>query len=239
MKRIPFHSLLISMSLSILYSCEKTDDPGLQVDFHLEEFLSNSSGLEATITINGNDLDCKKVGDLYIFQGDIVFTEDKVQKNSRLKGVGTTTAAKYWEFKTVYYTIEAGFPNEERIHSAIEHWEEYTDLSFIERTNEPNYIEFIESTKGTGSLLGMVGGKQNIWVADWASAGNLIHEIGHAIGLYHEHSKPNRDDFILIHPENIVSEFKKNFQVLDRAIFTEGFDFNSIMLYPFMGWIKK
>lgn len=31
----------------------------------------------------------------------------------------------------------------------------------------------------------------------------MIHELGHAIGFNHEHQRPDRDDFILVHLDNI------------------------------------
>ncbi len=239
MTRTPIHSFLICTILSLILSCEKNNDPPLNQKIQNEEFLSSEPGEMATITINGNDLTCKRVGDLYIFQQDMIITANQLNKTGNLKGVGLNTMDNYWEFGAVYYTIEEGFPDADRIYQAIAHWEEYTELGFFERSNEPNYIEFVESSDGTAAQVGMVGGKQYIWLADWATTGSVIHEVGHAIGLFHEHSKPNRDEHILIHPENMEPGMEINFQLLDEAIYTEGFDFSSIMLYTSFGGSKN
>ena len=34
----------------------------------------------------------------------------------------------------------------------------------------------------------------------------LSHQIGHALGLKHEHQRPDRDRFIDVHTENVIPE---------------------------------
>lgn len=225
--KILIRSLLILFAFVLLVNCEKTKNSKPSNEVILEEFYADTPGEIVTITVAGNDLECTKVGDLYIYQGDMVFQESK----SSLKGAGITSKTNYWNCNTVYYVIEDGFPEANRITNAIEHWQKYTYIKFLQRTDEVNYVEFIESQNGCASHVGMIGGRQNLWLADWATTGNVIHEIGHALGLKHEHSKPNRDKYITIHEENIKSNKDHNFSKMQSAVFTEGFDFNSIMLY--------
>ena len=40
----------------------------------------------------------------------------------------------------------------------------------------------------------------------------VTHELLHTLGFVHEHMRPDRDDFITIHKENIVSGMVKNFE---------------------------
>ena len=37
----------------------------------------------------------------------------------------------------------------------------------------------------------------------------VIHEILHGLGLHHEHNRPDRDRFIKIHMDNLLSEYFK------------------------------
>ena len=69
----------------------------------------------------------------------------------------------------------------------------------------------------------------------FSSPGTVVHELGHAIGFLHEHSRPDRDDYIRINYENILpghdhTQFDSyNF----TGISTQGlpYDYNSIMHY--------
>lgn len=107
-------------------------------------------------------------------------------------------------------------------------------MRFVQRTTQPDYIEFVPST-GCGSFLGKIGGRQEIFLAGGCSTGNTMHEIGHAIGFFHEQSRTDRDNSIIINWNNIQPNAVNNFRTyLDEGLpgFQLGtFDFGSIMLY--------
>ena len=86
------------------------------------------------------------------------------------------------------------------------------------------------------SFVGRIGGKQGVslvrsCIEDY---GLVLHEIGHALGLLHEHTRPDRDDYVTILHENINSaslpEFAKELasQVDTLGV---GYDYNSVMHY--------
>ncbi len=193
-----------------------------------EEAFPNTIGEIVNVTINGKELTCELINGKYIFQGDMIV--DPANERSR-KGAGLNDEATRWPFGWVYYTISEDIPDPERITDAIEHWEDRTDIQFKQRSDEENYIHFVKAS-GCWSYVGMRGNRQELGVGDWGKKGNMVHEIGHALGLIHEHSRFNRDDFIIVNWDNIIPGKSHNFEIYNTGIATQGLDLNSIMMYP-------
>lgn len=142
-----------------------------------------------------------------------------------------------WDKKKIPYTFHGDLSTTQRniILQAIAHWNSYsgkTGITIEPRTDQKDYIEFILGN-GNSSPLGKKGNKQNITLyKNGFSAGTVIHEIGHSIGLYHEQCKKNRDNFIVVHGANILGGKEHNFRKQDvNCAQFDAFDFGSIMLY--------
>jgi len=80
--------------------------------------------------------------------------------------------------------------------------------------NAENYLMF-EASNSCASYVGMRGGEQQLWISESCGVGSIIHEIGHAVGLFHEHTRNDRDNYIRVQLENIVSGKEFNFDVLN------------------------
>ena len=88
------------------------------------------------------------------------------------------------------------------------------------------------------SNVGMSGGKQFLRISK-CSPVQIRHELGHVIGLYHEHTRSDRDDHITIHESNIKLGREINFAKCTRCWhFDLPYGFRSIMHYPKNGMSK-
>ncbi len=178
-----------------------------------------------------------KVDSLYIFEGDIILTEEQVEMldSAPTRSAVLNNFAKYWPEGKVYYSYASGFSNVANVEAAIDEWELKTCIRFYPRTNQSDYILFKDSDDTNSSPIGRSGGQQTILLARTKSdIGSAIHEIGHSIGLFHEQTRADRDDYVTILWNKIKSDKKHNFDkyTVNYAGYDIGpFDFNSVMLY--------
>ena len=116
----------------------------------------------------------------------------------------------------------------------MDHWENHTCIRFVPRTTQRDYVTFFPG-KGCYSYIGRIGGNQGISVGRWCLAVYIVlHEIGHAIGYFHEQSRPDRDEHVKIIKENIGDNRELQFEKLteDKVdSYGVGYDYNSIMHY--------
>ncbi|MCP2080850.1 UNVERIFIED_ORG: astacin [Methylorubrum zatmanii] len=150
--------------------------------------------------------------------------------------------ARRWPGGIVPYEIAGNLPSPERVSAAIEHWQAVTPIRFEQRTaananKYPNYVRFVGENNlidgGCSSHVGMRGGRQDITIDSVCSLGNVIHEIGHAVGLQHEQTRSDRDKYVFVNWSNIHKSLWGNFQINTKENSDiGGYEYASLMHYP-------
>lgn len=154
------------------------------------------------------------------------------------KGVVAASSSRRWNGGQVAYVIESTFPDPQRVYDAIAHIEGQVDgVYFTPRASSGgDYIIFRRTTDPNicgQSAVGRQGGGQVLLVHDYCGVGTVIHELGHALGFWHEQSRCDRDYFVEILWANIKDGYSSNFDSYCGSGTTdmEQYDEGSVMHY--------
>jgi Astacin (Peptidase family M12A)/Bacterial tandem repeat domain 1 len=204
----------------------------------------------ATLVLPGHDKATTVSYDIVdgeaIFEGDIILgkvdAQGKLTSDFAPLGVAIDKQAYRWPGAVVPYVISGSLSStmQTRINAAIAHWESKTIVEFVPKTSShTDYVSFVVGS-GCSSYVGRQTLAQTINLSSGCSTGNVIHEIGHAIGLWHEQSREDRDSHVQILWQNITPGAENNFNKHVVDGFDLGnYDYGSIMHYPANAFSKN
>ncbi|KAG8011505.1 putative tubulin polyglutamylase TTLL2, partial [Nibea albiflora] len=136
-----------------------------------------------------------------------------------------------WADAVVPYTISDELAYQEpNIQAAFRMISDFTCIRFRRHTTEFNYLKFLEGN-GCASFVGCQGGAQVVYYSPSCSVGNLCHELIHALGLHHEHTRKDRDQYITVQWQSIIPGREKNFKMKRGDSLNLPYDIHSIMHY--------
>jgi astacin len=193
-----------------------------------------------------------------VFQGDILLGRaaelgDPVgtvaEAKSPLISVSAESGVQLWPNGTVHYQLSSAFTPDQKqsIEQTIAYFNalhSQTSVHWVQRTTQPDYVFMEPKIMGAfagQSAIGKAGGAQlfylnfaNIDARFSQRHGVILHEMGHAMGLLHEHTREDRDAYVSIHTQNIHPDYVGNFDKLVGPDFDDVgvYDFASVMHYP-------
>jgi hypothetical protein len=154
-----------------------------------------------------------------------------------------------WPGGVIPYDISKLTPAQQAI--ALRAMKRWTDtgarIQFVPHTTEVEYVNFTGNTNA-GNNTSLVGFKKgvradiNITAFWWRQQEWMpVHELGHALGFFHEHERWDRDQHVTIHYENIKPGRAPDYDWIPMTnwiVSSLPYDYQSIMHYRIC-WTSK
>ena len=144
-----------------------------------------------------------------------------------------------WPDGIIPYEIEPGFTARalQDIEAAIHEWNSRTVLTFVARTTESSFVQFrprssTPSRPGCSAVVGYrASGARAVSLRSPQGCGMTaaVHEIGHVIGLRHEHQRKDRDRHIQV--SDVLRTGPSRFSYSSNRPVSGQYDYASVMHY--------
>lgn len=203
--------------------------------------LGTSSALAQGTAAISSTVAALPISGLEVVEGDIL--REVTVSSARtlaMRAIAQYSPTRLWADGIVPYRLHSELSGQsiDAIEQAVSHWNRNSGITLLSLHEWPAALPIPDDSvlfqpgDGCASWVGRRGGVQEVWMAPNCNAGSVMHEIGHLLGLEHEHTRPDRDQHIRINWENIDAEKHHNFDAAPVGTMMLGdYDHGSIMHY--------
>nr|XP_005903416.1 PREDICTED: meprin A subunit beta [Bos mutus] len=181
---------------------------------------------------NGLDRDIFDINEdlgLDLFEGDIIL--DEIQERNAIIG------ERYRWPHTIPYVLDDSLEMNARgvILKAFERYRLKSCIDFKPWSGEPNYISVFKGNGCWSSVGKQLTGIQELSIGEGCDKiATVQHEFLHALGFWHEQSRSDRNDYVSIIWNRIISGKERNFDFYDDQVIDSmnvPYDYSSVMHY--------
>lgn len=143
-----------------------------------------------------------------LFEKDFVLGDERESSRNAMK-----SPANKWPNGIVPYYFDQEYIERDKasVLNAMDLFRKKTCIKFVlKRSNHTHYIMFKKSNSGCGTLVGYKPNQTepvDVFLSEncLKLTAAIQHELLHVLGLWHEQSRPDRDEYVDIFWDNIIS----------------------------------
>jgi hypothetical protein len=216
-------------TISLLAALTAASSPGATRNPHAWDIAV----LERLLASSPPEADRLRAGDMILSRAFVRAARDSLAAQGVQPEAAFDGAVVLWPGGIIPYVFanDVSALHQKAFLDAAADWSSFANVTFVLRTNQADYVFIQNGVNGDNSAgVGKLGGQQNLTISAWVRD-VICHEIGHTLGLVHEHQRSNRDDFVNILTQNIQPGLEFAFALLSNSNNRGVYDFLSVMHY--------